>query len=106
MTTIILMFYGAMAFVALLLMFIIYLVRKNTFLENQILSIKFEYLNFNLDRLEYEEELRKSPEAKVMLQESFINKTQMFSYRMDTIIRDKKQHNRNVNEQSKKNHQL
>lgn len=89
-----------MGFIAILLVFIIYLVRKNAYLESQILNIKFEYLNFNLDRLEYEEGLKKAPEARVMLQESFINKAQMFSYRMDTIIRNKNQHNRNDNEQS------
>lgn len=100
MTTIIIMFYGTMGSIAILLVFIIYLVRKNAYLESQILNIKFEYLNFNLDRIEYEEGLRKSPEAMVMLQESFINKVQMFSYRMDTIIRKKNQHNRNDNGKS------
>lgn len=100
MTTIIIMFYGTMGSIAILLVFIIYLVRKNAYLESQILNIKFEYLNFNLDRIEYEEGLRKSPEAMVMLQKSFINKVQMFSYRMDTIIRNKNQHNRNDNGKS------
>lgn len=100
MTTIIIMFYGTMGSIAILLVFIIYLVRKNAYLESQILNIKFEYLNFNLDRIEYEEGLRKSPKAMVMLQESFINKVQMFSYRMDTIIRNKNQHNRNDNGKS------